>query len=318
MKAKFEQSADTLDGLPFMLNDFGRRGVSSAESARLGGMAHLLSFMGTDNLLAVHAAFEMYNAEEMPGFSVPASEHSTMTTWGKESEADAFANMIETFGKSGDYPIVSVVSDSYDYYKAVTELWCGKFKEDIIAMGEVGSKLVIRPDSGDPETIVRWTLKELGKAFGYTVNSKGYKVLPPYIGIIQGDGVNRQSIGQIMDGIMDDGWSVENVVFGMGGGLLQQVDRDTMKFAMKCSAAKVDGEWIDVYKDPVTDHGKKSKRGRLRVNELTDGSYECDMLHNPPHDRVFNTGVMEVVFHNGQIIRHENFDDIKKRIDKSL
>ncbi|MGH8041860.1 MAG: nicotinate phosphoribosyltransferase, partial [Rudaea sp.] len=262
------------------LHDFGSRGVSSAESAALGGMAHLVNFRGTDTVLGVLAAREYYG-EAMAAHSIPASEHSTITAWGKDREVDAYRNMLRQFAKPGS--VVACVSDSYDLFHAIRELWGTELRDEVIASG---ATLVVRPDSGDPADIVHQTLSMLNAAFGSTVNDKGYRVLN-HVRVIQGDGVNPDSIRAILERITHARYSADNIAFGMGGALLQKLNRDTQKFALKCSAARIDGRWKDVYKDPVTDHAKASKRGRLTLARhreygtfktvaLTDGAIEGD------------------------------------------
>jgi len=251
-------SDDPAAQLPFKLHDFGARGVSSAESAALGGMAHLVNFMGTDTVQGVLAARAFYG-EPMAGYSIPAAEHSTITSWGREREVDAYRNMLTQFAKPG--AIVAVVSDSYDIFHAIREHWGKTLREQVIASG---ATLVVRPDSGDPVDVVHQCLTLLDEAFGHTVNGKGYKVLN-HVRVIQGDGINPTSIRAILERATSYGYATDNLAFGMGGALLQRLDRDTQKFALKCSAARVDGEWIDVYKDPVTDKGKSSKRGRMTL-----------------------------------------------------
>ena len=264
IRAALEKTSDNAAAeLPFKLHDFGARGVSSQESAALGGLAHLVNFQGSDTLSAVLAGRAWYH-EPMAAFSIPAAEHSTVTSWGRENEVEAYRNMLARFGKPG--ALFSVVSDSYDLFHAVRDLWGGTLRQAVI---DSGATLVVRPDSGDPVTIVAETLRLLDQTFGSTVNGKGYKVLN-HVRVIQGDGVNPVSIAAILERIVAEGFSAENLAFGMGGGLLQQLDRDTQKFALKCSAAQVDGRWIDVSKDPVTDPGKRSKAGRLML--LTDGA----------------------------------------------
>ncbi|MGF6238529.1 nicotinamide phosphoribosyltransferase [Paraburkholderia sp. GAS38] len=252
-----QKTSDDLTQLPFKLHDFGARGVSSAESAAIGGAAHLVSFMGSDTVLGVVAANQFYN-EPMAAFSVPAAEHSTITAWGRDGEADAYRNMLRQFGKEG--AIVSVVSDSYDLFAAL-DVWGTQLKQAVI---DSGATLVIRPDSGDPLTIVLQTLRALDESFGSTVNSKGRRVLN-YVRVIQGDGVNAESIEAILAALDDAGYAADNLVFGMGGALLQQVNRDTQRFAMKCSAIRIGATWQGVCKDPVTDAGKRSKKGRLTL-----------------------------------------------------
>lgn len=87
-------------GINFKLHDFGARGVSSFESAVIGGMAHLVNFMGTDTISGIIGAQEYYNmGEEMVGFSIPASEHSTMTILGRDGEVTQMKRMLDQFAK---------------------------------------------------------------------------------------------------------------------------------------------------------------------------------------------------------------------------
>jgi len=236
------------------------------ESAGLGGAAHLVNFKGTDTIVGMLCAQKYYG--ECDAYSIPAAEHSTITAWGRCNEAAAYENMINQYG-SGMY---SVVSDSYDIYHAVEEIWGDELKDKVIAKG---GSLVIRPDSGDPITVCNNVIEILGDKFGYTTNEKGYKVLNN-IRVIQGDGVNKAAIEGILKSLAAKGWSADNIAFGMGGALLQGVNRDTLKFAMKCSAVEVDGEWIHVYKDPVTDPGKRSKHGRVKLWRNEIGEFVSD------------------------------------------
>lgn len=270
-----QTSDDGAAQLPFKLHDFGARGVSSRESAALGGLAHLVSFQGTDTVSALLLGRACYH-EPMAAWSIPAAEHSTITSWGREQEVDAYRNMLRQFGKPG--AIVAVVSDSYDIYHAIAEHWGRTLREEVIRSG---ATLVIRPDSGDPVEVVPQCLRLLDEAFGHTVNGKGYKVLN-HVRVIQGDGVDPDSIVTILDAVVAAGYAVDNVTFGMGGGLLQRVHRDTQRFALKCSAVRVDGVWRDVYKDPVTDPGKRSKRGRLATQRHQDsGAWRTVALDDP-------------------------------------
>ena len=176
MKYLKKTSEDPNAQIGFKLHDFGYRGVSSKESGELGGLAHLLSFMGTDTMGALVAAIEFYNAETAVGFSIPAAEHSTITSWGRDNEADAFSNMITQFAKPGS--LVAVVSDSYDIYNAITNIW-GKQLKSLVKQS--GATLVVRPDSGIPHEIVLESLERLGAEYGYTTNKLGYKVLDPSV-----------------------------------------------------------------------------------------------------------------------------------------
>ncbi len=244
----------------FKLHSFGYRGATSEESAGIGGSAELLTSLGTDTVAGIFEAQDYYNTEDMLGFSINASEHSTITAWGKEFELNAYENMLEQFLK--EESIVACVSDSYNLSNVVKNIWGGKLKDTII---NSGGCLVVRPDSGEPHKIVLRTLNELGDTFGYTVNTKGYKVLPDCIRVIQGDGISNPSdIEKILSTMKIVGWSADNIAFGMGGGSLQQVNRDTYKYAMKMSAINIPGEgWRDVYKQPADCAWKISKKGRF-------------------------------------------------------
>jgi len=311
-----ERTSDNPAGqLPFKLHDFGARGVSSAESAALGGSAHLVNFMGTDNVSGLLAARAYYH-EPMAGFSIPAAEHSTITSWGRENEVEAYRNMLRQFAKPGS--VVAVVSDSYDIYHAIREHWGRTLKDEVI---KSGATLVVRPDSGDPVNVVHQCVVLLDEAFGHTVNGKGYKVLN-HVRVIQGDGINPHSIRAILERATSAGYATDNLAFGMGGGLLQQLNRDTQKFALKCSAARIDGRWIDVYKDPVTDKGKQSKRGRmtlLRHREL--GTFQTAPV--PPEanslaDVVKPLGyddAMVTVRENGHLVHDWTFAEVRSRAD---
>jgi nicotinamide phosphoribosyltransferase len=175
--------------------------------------------------------------------------------------------MLDNFAKPG--AVLAVVSDSYDIYNAAEKLWGEELRQQVI---DSGATVVIRPDSGDPVEVNRQLIEILGQKFGYTKNAKGFKVLNN-VRLIQGDGVNELSIRSILGGFMAMGWSADNIAFGMGGALLQQLDRDTQKFAMKCSSVCINGEWIDVVKDPITDPGKKSKAGRVTLWTNGTGEY---------------------------------------------
>ncbi|OSQ36143.1 nicotinate phosphoribosyltransferase [Thalassospira mesophila] len=290
--------------IAFKLHDFGARGVSSLESAAIGGVAHLVNFSGTDTVSGVLAARKFYG-EDMAGFSIPAAEHSTMTAWGRDHEADAYRNMIRQFGGTGK--LVAVVSDSYDLFNAVDTIWGEQLRQEVI---DSGATIVIRPDSGDPAVVPVECVVHLGEKFGYRVNAKGYKVLAPCVRVIQGDGINIDTIGLILRNLADKGWAVDNIAFGMGGGLLQQLNRDTLKFAMKCSAAQINGRWVDVYKDPVTDPAKHSKRGRLALI-CENGTYETVAL-----ETAGSRDLLEPVFRDGKLLRDWTFTEIRERANR--
>jgi len=297
-------TCDDPDGqIMFRLHDFGGRGVSSGESAEIGGAAHLVNFMGSVTVEGIWAANTYYNAG-MAGFSIPAAEHSTICVWGRGNEADAYRNMVNAYGGPGK--IYACVSDSYDIYNAADNIW-GKQLKDLVL--KTGGTLVVRPDSGHPPTVVARLLQILGDRFGCTVNGKGFKVLNPAIRVIQGDGCTLQMINEILHAMWKNQWSAENVAFGMGGGLLQKLDRDTFKFAMKASYAKVNGKEILVYKEPITDEVKISKKGKLALVETMDG-YETVMQGTKWYDR----DVLEEVFLNGKITKEYTFEEVRKNV----
>lgn len=305
------------DALSFKLHDFGARGVSSQESAALGGAAHLVNFLGSDTIAGIRAANKHYKTP-MAGFSIPASEHSTITSWGRAGELDAYRNMLNTYGKPG--ALFACVSDSYDLFHAVDQLWGTELRQQVI---DSGATLVIRPDSGSPPIIVTETIRRLDAKFGHTVNSKGYKVLNN-VRVIQGDGINHKMINEIMRAITLCGYSLDNLAFGMGGALLQQHDRDTQKFAMKCSSITVDGVERDVYKDPITDSGKKSKKGRLDL--IIDEDHQAGNIYESyrfyaaeriqsgeisiPHRK----SELHVVFDNGQLYNETTMDSVRELV----
>ena len=302
---KYLVETGDISELPFKLHDFGARGVSSNESAMLGGMAHLINFMGTDTIAAVRAARHYYN-EPVAGFSIPAAEHSTVTSWGRENEVKAYRNMLKQFAKPGS--LVAVVSDSYDIYNAVEKIWGEELRQEVI---DSGATLVVRPDSGEPVEVITRVAKLLDLKFGSVVNQKGYRVLNN-VRIIQGDGVNINSITDILESLKQNGFSADNIAFGMGGALLGAPQRDDQKYALKCSAINICGEWQDVYKDPITDPGKKSKKGVLKlVNEfgqlITVSADDKRYEHLPD--------ALGIVYYNGVLYREQSFADIRKRAD---
>lgn len=309
IKKFLEETSSSVEGLNFSLHDFGARGTSSSETAMLGGMAHIVNFFGTDTVEGLVGARKYYDAE-MPAFSVPAMEHSTVTIYGREGEAESYRNMIKQFG--GDGKIVACVADSYDIYNAVDNLFGDILKDDVV---NSGGKVVIRPDSGDPATVVLEIVQLLDKRFGTTTNAKGYKELPPYVGVIQGDGINEESIKDILGTLKSAGYASSNVIFGMGGKLLQAVDRDTNRFALKTSWAEVNGEEVDVFKDPVTDIGKRSKKGRVTLfrNKET-GDYLTGNINNAPNPDYVE--VLTPIFVNGTILKQYTFDEVRANVEK--
>jgi nicotinamide phosphoribosyltransferase len=308
MKALERSSDDPKSEIAFKLHDFGSRGVSSQESAMIGGAAHLINFMGSDTVVGVMAANEYYNID-MAGFSIPAAEHSSITSWGKENEVDAYRNMLKQFAKPG--ALVACVSDSYDLFNACEHLWGEELRQEVIDSGAV---VVIRPDSGDPASVVLKAAQILSEKFGFTLNTKGFKVIKN-VKIIQGDGINEHSIGEILDTLMAAGFSATNIAFGMGGQLLQGLNRDTLKFAMKCSHIYVGDKSVDVFKDPVTDHGKRSLPGRLDLVKWANGHWETVRLPHGVNANEFSS--MRTVYENGELLVDDSFARIRERSNEN-
>jgi nicotinamide phosphoribosyltransferase len=302
-----ETSDDPAGELPFKLHDFGARGVSSSESAAIGGAAHLVNFKGSDTVEGIRYANEHYS-HKMAAFSIPAMEHSTVTSWGREREADAYRNMLDQFTRPG--ALVACVSDSYDVWNAIERIWCGELRAQVESSG---ATVVVRLDSGDPVTTVLRALRTFDRHVNMRVNLKGFKVLPKCWRLLQGDGVNEDSIRDILTAMRGEKFSASNIAFGMGGALLQKVDRDTLQFAMKCSSATIDGKEVDVFKCPVDQPDKSSKRGRLTLTH--DGSgYATTRLDDAFRGR----DQLVTVFENGELQNQTTLDEVRARAEKAL
>ena len=292
---KISVSEKNYNAIQYQLHDFGARGATSGESAGIGGLAHLLNFLGTDTMEAVYLGYKLYDIpiKELAS-SISASEHSTVTSWGNKhlGEREALLNMIKTCKDHGE-SVFAFVSDSYDYFYTVDKIWGDP--EIIKAIQYAKLSPVVRPDSGDPVEVVLYALDSLSKSWGYTTNEKGYKILNT-IRIIQGDGMNIDRISRLIDAILEHKYSVENVSFGMGGGLLQNLNRDSMSWSMKMYKLKQDNEWKDIRKIPVTQQDKESYNPQNVVDD-TDWvtHYQWDSELPEP------------------IIYTESFQDIRKR-----
>ena len=302
--AALEKTDGSREGLPFKLHDFGARGATSREQAGIGGAAHLIASLGTDTVSGLLFARNYYGAD-MAGFSIPAAEHSTMTSWGgAPGEVEAMENMLTQFPTG----LVAVVSDSYDLMHAINHHWGETLREQVLARDGI---LVVRPDSGEPTEIVPAVIEALMDKFGEQTTSTGYRLLNDKVRVIQGDGITRESLKAILAKMDARKLAVGNVAFGMGAGLLQKMDRDTYSYAMKASAAQINGAWVDVYKDPVTAKGSKtSKRGRLALTWSQAKGYQT-------HEQVSDEGVpgdlLETVFENGEIKRIQTFEEIRAK-----
>jgi nicotinamide phosphoribosyltransferase len=299
-------------GIDFVLNDFGFRGVSSVESAKIGGAAHLINFSGSDNLAGSGMAINYYNAQKVYGLSIPATEHSICTLLGREGELEIFKHVLKTFPTG----VIACVSDSFNIFRACEEYWGTELRDEILSRR---GTLVIRPDSGDPIMTLLKIFELLFDKFGCTINAKGYKVLPPQVRVIQGDGVNYIEIQNIYKALKDNGISAENLVLGMGGALLQKVDRDTQKFALKCSSAVINGKEVAVEKSPtemdadghIASSFKKSKSSRLKLVKINGTLKTIKQSEHPELADELHT-----VFENGKLLNTITFEQVNVNAHK--
>lgn len=265
----------TENAIDFKLHDFGVRGASSMESAAIGGMAHLTNFKGTDNLPALDLINEYYGCE-MAGNSIGASEHSTIIPW--KDEKRAYKAILDAY-PSG---LLACVSDSYDLENAIRGIWGKDLKDKVLKRDGL---LIIRPDSGEILDSVRVTLTAIADSFGFYDNNKGYRVLHDKVRMIQGDGCSEETIKEVIDWMIANRWSVDNIAFGMGGGLLQKTNRDDGRFAYKASSSIINGQIVDYCKTPKTDPTKSSKAGRFNLPEL---AYRNGTIyHNPIWEEMY-------------------------------
>lgn len=300
--------------IDFKLHDFGYRGVSSVESAAIGGLAHLVNFKGSDTLPAILAARDYYD-EPMAAFSIPAAEHSTIISWGQQNEGDAFRNMLQQFPTG----LVAVVSDSYDIMDACDFLWGLKLYKDVM---DRDGTVIIRPDSGVPHEIIPDVFDVLGKRFNYTVNEKGFKELPSQLAVIQGDGMDYDECGRILEALNRRGWSTNQLAFGMGGALLQRLHRDTQKCAFKCSYVEIDGVGRPVSKTTAQDSSKASKAGRMKLYKHDNG-WSTYTESDPMYERL-KPGVpgaedrLEEVYRDGELLIETTLEQVRGRVNRSL
>lgn len=305
IEAAFDTSveASAAGALEYRLHDFGMRGCTCVEQTVLGGVAHLLSFVGSDTMSAGFYAQFTLNDGKPISESIPATEHSVMTSW--RTEALAIRNMIEKFG--GDGKVFSCVMDSYDYTNALQKVLPSIAEEHVKA----GGVIVLRPDSGEPTDVVLQGLHAAEKTFGADKNSKGYKVLRR-ARVIQGDGINFAQIQKILAAVLAAGFSAENVAFGMGGGLLQKSNRDTMSFATKLSYIQyADGTESDIMKKPKSDMDKVSFPGVLAVKRVGGVPTIFPASQVKPDENLLR------VVYDKRPVPHafpEDFDTLRKRV----
>ena len=235
---------------------------------------------------------------------------------------DILEQAVDRFQKTGKgVPVVSIVIDTYDAFRFVKDYLGRDLKDRVIELGKKGGKVVVRPDSGDPVEMPIRILEILLSIFGYTVNEQGYKVLPSYIGVIQGDGINSKSIRQICVELEKRKIALSNIVFGMGGKLTHpERGRDTFSFAMKASAQynSNDGHWIDLFKNPITDAGKRSLKGRVTtLKSKTDNSIIADRIELLDINKNLEDMMIDV-FLDGESLNESTFEEVRERANADL
>jgi nicotinamide phosphoribosyltransferase len=313
-----------LEFVQFQAHDFSFRGMSGLQDSALSAAAHLTSFFGTDTVSGIDLVEDYYhiNAESSPvGFSVPATEHSVMCMGMKDQEIETFRRLIQDLYPSG---IVSIVSDTWDFWKVITE-YTVELKNLILSRD---GKVVIRPDSGDPVKIIcgdpdsaigspeyKGAIECLWDVFGGTQTQTGHKMLDSHIGLIYGDSITLERAEAILKLLEAKGFSSGNVVFGVGSFTYQYVTRDNFGFAMKATSGIVNGQRRDIFKDPKTDSGtKKSAKGLLRVEKENDTL----VLYDRQTEEQEQMGILECVFLNGELKKMSSLQDIRERISSDL
>lgn len=308
--------------IPWQGHDFSFRGMSGIEDAVMSGAGHLLSFAGTDTIPAIDFLEIYYNADceqELIGGSVPATEHSVMCMGTQGDEIGTFERLITEIYPQG---IVSIVSDTWDFWKVITE-FLPQLKDKILARN---GKVVIRPDSGDPVKIIvgdedaipdspeyKGAIACMWETFGGTITDKGFKLLDSHVGLIYGDSITLERQQAILEGLKRKGFASYNVVLGIGSYTYEYVTRDTFGFAMKATYGEVNGTGRDIFKDPKTDDGtKKSAKGLMQVykNEMTG---KLELKDQCTWDEE-NEGELKTVFKDGKLIVDWHLDEIRERV----
>jgi nicotinamide phosphoribosyltransferase len=323
-KKAFEDSGMDKSLLPFMCHDFSFRGMFGRQAAAMSGFGHLCSgFAGTDTIPAVLFAEKYYNANvdnELVGCSVDATEHSVTCSWQDEGEIEFFTDLMTKQSPTG---ILSVVSDTWDFWKTVTE-YLPILKDVIMARD---GKLVIRPDSGDPVDILCGTSLAVGSfspesrglieclwdTFGGTTTEKGFKLLDSHIGAIYGDAITIERQLEINRRLMAKGFCPQ-AVLGVGSYSFQYVTRDTHGSAVKATNVIKNGVSTPIFKDPKTDTSKKSAKGLLRV-EFEGGKF---VMYDQQTSEQEGQGKLELVFENGNLTRETSLSEIRSLINNQI
>lgn len=309
-------------------HDFSFRGMSGVIDAMKCGAAHLLSFDGTDTFPAIDFIEEFYIdlcTEYLMGGSVPATEHSVMCAGSKESELETYRRLITELYPTG---VVSIVSDTWDLWKVITE-YLPALKGEILARD---GRVVIRPDSGDPVDIIcgyeksfleinnnrleaKGAYELLWDIFGGTINKNGYKELNPKIGLIYGDAITLDRQKEIIKRLEAKGFCASNLVLGIGSYTYQYITRDTFGMAMKSTYDEINGQGCEIYKDPVTDSGtKKSAKGLLMVYEKDGEIYLKDQCTKEEEQ----SGLLQTAYKDGIIKIRYRFKEIRDKVLNQL
>jgi len=317
-----DETSSSTEFVDWQGHDFSMRGMAGLEAAMLSGAGHLLSFNGTDTIPSIDFLEQYYNANsdnELIGGTVAATEHSVMCMGTTRGEEDTFRRLITEIYPKG---IVSIVSDTWDLWKVLTE-YLPNQKDDVLSRD---GKVVIRPDSGDPVKIIcgdpkgntieaqKGVIQLLWECFGGTLNAKGYKELDPHIGAIYGDSITLDRAKQICEGLKKNGFASTNVVLGIGSFTYQYNTRDTFGFAMKATYGEVNGKGREIYKDPITDDGTKtSAKGLIKI-EMKDGVYA---LKDQVSWEEEAQGELRAVYRDGQLLVDDSLTDIRKRVQQN-
>lgn len=342
----YEKTVDDTAPRNRALGDFSMRGQESLESAVKSSAGFCLSFLNTATIPTIPWLEEYYNCDctkEPVAYGSISTEHSVMCS------NNAIDGNEETFVKrllTKIYPChsFSMVSDSYDYWRMITEI-LPSLKKDIL---EHDGTLLVRGDSGDPVDIIcgsqkqlksnvlkKGTVELLWDTFGGTINSKGYKVLNSHIKAIYGDSITPQRCEEIYRRLEQKGFAANNVALGVGSFSMQCVEedgkfnpftRDTFGIAVKSTYCEVNGVPYPIFKNPKTDSGnfKKSQKGMCIVYRdcdqdgkivCCDGfSYKTLKDASEFSDGMVGDNLLQTVFRDGHMIKEYTLNEIRERL----
>ena len=311
----------------FLFHDFQLRGNAGIQDSCMSGAGHLISFVGTDNVPAIDFMEDYYNANadnELIGCSVAANEHSCVCAGGKENEFASYDKWINVTFPEG---ILSLVSDTWNLYNVVCN-YMPLLKDKIMARN---GKVVIRPDSspktpleiicGDPDAFpgspeYKGVVECLWDIFGGTINSEGYKQLDSHCGMLYGEAISLTLLPNILERLKEKGFASDSSFYGIGSGsFMYGITRDTCGWACKATACVINGEFREIFKDPITDDGtKKSAKGLLRV-DMVDGEY---VLKDQCTAEEEAGGELLPVFLNGQLLKDYTLQEVRDNLAKYL